>query len=157
MVKEENILGQPLVIANVTIVSLTWKRYLQRVLVPYDITLKQAYVLRELARRDFLYPAQLANMLFCDRPTATVIVRNMKRRGWVAREKEAQNRKYVRIRITEAGKEKLAELAQSLVSENLFDPLACFSEAEVKELERLIDKLNNHFKKIERKDESNNY
>jgi DNA-binding MarR family transcriptional regulator len=148
LVQEENILGQPLVIARMTIVSLTWKRYLQRVLVPYDITLKQAYVLRELVSRDFLYPAQLANMLFCDRPTATVIVRNMERQGWVAREKDAQNRKYVRLRITEAGKEKLAELAQSLVSETLFDPLACFSEEEVKELERLFGKLSKHFKKI---------
>ena len=141
-------MDQPPIMARMTTATLTWSRYLQRLVAPFGITLKQAFVLRELARRDSLYPSQIAEMLYADRPTITVIVRNMARQGWVTREKDAQNRKYLRIRITEEGREKLATLKQSLAAETLFDPLACFDREEVQELEKLIGRLNEHLKKI---------
>ncbi|MFN2285956.1 MAG: hypothetical protein ACK2UQ_16200, partial [Anaerolineae bacterium] len=73
---EENIASnRPLVIARMATSFLTWRRYLQNFLVPYKITLKQAYVLRQLTKREYLYPSDIASMLYCDRPTATVIIR----------------------------------------------------------------------------------
>ena len=114
----------------------------------YEITLKQAFVLRELMRKEFLYPSEIAEMLYADRPTTTFILRNLERQGWVAREKDLQNRKFVRVKITDAGKEKLTSLEQFVATETLFDPLACFNE-EVKELERLLGKLNQQLKKID--------
>jgi DNA-binding MarR family transcriptional regulator len=128
---------------------LTWRRYLQGFLIPYKITLKQAYVLRQLTRKEFLYPSQIATMLYCDRPTATVIIRNMHKAGWVQREKDEHNRKFVRISITETGRQKLEELQSSPWANPPFDPLACLSEEEAQELERLLDKLNQHFKQIQ--------
>ena len=142
-------MDQPLVMARITTIALTWRRYLQGLVAPFGITLKQAFVLRELARRDFLYPSQIAEMLYADRPTITVIIRNMARPGWVTRERDAQNRKYVCIRITEKGREKLAALEQPPAAGTLFDPLACFDGKEVQELENLIGRLNEQLKKID--------
>lgn len=141
-------MGQPSVMARMTVDFLTWRRYLQKRVAQHDITLKQLYVLRQLVKRDFLYPSQLASMLFCDRPTATVIMKNMERRGWVTREQDPQNRKYIRISITEAGRRRFAAIEQSLAVEPLFDPLACFNKEEVKELNRLLGKLEKHLEKI---------
>jgi DNA-binding MarR family transcriptional regulator len=146
---EENISSnRPLVIARMATAFLTWRRYLQGFLVPYQITLKQAYVLRQLIKQEYLYPSDIASMLYCDRPTATVIIRNMEKAGWVQREKDEQNRKFVRISITEAGRQKLDALQTSPWANPPFDPLECFSEEEVQQLEQLLDKLNQHLKQI---------
>jgi DNA-binding MarR family transcriptional regulator len=127
----------------------TWRRHLQRHLVPFGITLKQLHVLRRLARHEYLYPSKIAEMLFCDRPTATVIIRNMEKQGWVTRQRDAQDRRQVRVIITERGKDKLAEIAPSWRDlERQFDPLGCFSEHEVAELARLLTKLNVHLKQL---------
>ena len=78
---------------RLSVAFLTWRRHLQRHLVPFGITLKQVYVLRQLVRREFLYPSKIAEMLFCDRPTATVVIRNLGKQGWVVREKDEQDRR----------------------------------------------------------------
>ena len=154
MIEEERIFGKPSVMGRLGIAFLTWKRYLQRKLVPYGITLKQAFVLRQLEKRGFLYPSQIARMLFCDRPTATVIVKNMERQGWVERQKDTENQKYVRVSITERGKEKLAEIQPPLgTAESSSNPLVCFSKEEIEELEKLLIKLNEHLKEIRQEDQ----
>jgi DNA-binding MarR family transcriptional regulator len=131
------------------IAFLTWRRYVQRRLVPYNITLKQTFVLRQLAEKDYLYPSQIARVLFCDRPTATVIVRNMEKKGWVTRQKDTENQKYVRVRITDRGRKKFAEVRHHVdAAISSFDPLACFSEKEKEELEKLLTKLNRHLAEI---------
>ena len=48
------------------IIYLTWTRLLQKDLVPYNITLKQQYVLKHLAEIEFLHPSQITDMLFCE-------------------------------------------------------------------------------------------
>ena len=140
--------NQPLIMARIATSFLTWRRYLQGFLVPHRITLKQAYVLRQLTKSEFLYPSQIASVLYCDRPTATVIVRNMEKAGWVQRERDKENRKFVRISITEAGRQKRDELQASPWTEPPFDPLACFTGEETQELARLLGKLSRHLKQI---------
>ena len=139
------------VMGKLGIAFLTWRRYLQRHLVPLGITLKQYYVLRSLGQREFLQPSDIANMLFCDRPTTTVIVRNMEKQGWVNRQKDTQDRRQTRVEITDAGNAKLDEVKQSSLwkaAESGFDPLACFDEAEVDELNRLLAKMGEHLEQI---------
>ncbi len=135
---------------RIQIAFLTWKRYHQKHLVPYKITLKQAFLLEQLAERDFMYPAEIARKLFCDRPTVTVIVRNMEKRGWVERHKDAQNRKRTRVSITAEGETKIAEVQQSPwgSTDPSLDPLLCFDEQELTELERLLGKLNKRLGEI---------
>ena len=137
------------IIEQLSVAFLTWRRYLQRQLVPLQITLKQFHVLRKLAQKDFLYPSEIADMLFCDRPTATVIIRNMEKQGWVDRQKDEVDRRQIQMLITDAGHEKLIEVTQSAnwkAAESEFDPLGNFEEAEINELYRLLARLNSHLK-----------
>jgi len=129
---------------------LTWRRHQQRRLVPFGITLKQLYVLRQLSRNDYLYPSQIAEMLFCDRPTATVIVRNMARQGWVTREKDEQDRRQVRVILTAKGRTKLDEINQAPWSDadQQVDPLDHLEKDEIVELDRLLTKLNVRLRQI---------
>jgi DNA-binding MarR family transcriptional regulator len=134
---------------RVSIAHLIWTRYLQRGLLPYGINLKQVFMLRQLSKKEFLFPSQIAQMLFCDRPTATVIIRNMERQGWVKREKDPENKKRTRIFITPEGKAKLSSIPLSKYrSGKTPDPLSCFNEEEKEQFEKLMIKLTDHLKQM---------
>ena len=143
-------LSKPPIMQRLGIAFLTWRRYLQKRLAPYDVTLKQMFVLDQLAKKDFLLPSQIARMLFCDRPTATVIVRNLEKRGWVERQRDAGDRRRKRVLLTAQGKKKLTEIQGSFwqAVESSLDPLACFSQEEREELDRLLKVLNKHLAQI---------
>ena len=130
------------------VVFLTYRRQLQRELNPYQITLKQEYVLRQLARKGSLYPSEIADMLFCDRPTATVVIKNMEKQHWVRKEKDWENKKQVKVTLTESGRKKLADLSNALQASKTSapDPLECFTSAEKEQLDQLLTKLWKHIK-----------
>lgn len=146
---------QPASMSKLGKAFLTWRRYLQKQIQEHQITLKQLSVLRRLENVPFLHPFEVAEMLFCDRPTATVIINNMRRYGWVETRKDPGNRKYQQIFLTESGMEKLDEInqAEHLQSGKLFDPLACFSNEEQAEFDRLLMKLNQHLLSIDKEDQ----
>lgn len=125
------------------VVFLTWRRSLQKDLLPHKITLKQQYLLKQLSKNEFFYPSQIAEMLFCDRPTATVIIKNMERNAWIIRQQDDENRKQVKIRITEAGRRKLEEMKEAAASSDSdgYDPLDCLTEGERKQLDSLLTKV----------------
>lgn len=129
-------------------IFLTWRRYLQRDLNQHKITLKQLYVLKQLSKKEFLYPSQIAEMLFCDRPTATVIIKNLEREKWVKREKDAENAKQVKIILLPSGLEKLLSIAP-IDSNEEFDPIECFTKEEKQQFEILLNKLSEYMKKFE--------
>lgn len=126
------------------VVFLTWRRHLEGGMRPYGITLKHQYLLKRLDAREYLYPSEIAEMLFCDRPTATVIINNLKKYRLVRSEKDETNGRRQKVTLTQAGRDKLAELKSSPGEE--VDPLACFTEEEKAELERLLKKLHRHLK-----------
>ena len=141
---------EPQVMQRLGIAFLTWRRYLTSHLVPYGITLKQAFVLGRLAGQAYLLPSKIASLLFCDRPTATVIVRNMEKQGWVRRERDTEDRRQTRVITTEAGRQKLAQI-QAQVWEPLhsaFDPLGCFDEGEIAVLDSLLGRLVRHMRQM---------
>ncbi len=135
---------------GIGVTFLTWKRFLQQKFIPHGITLKQFFVLRQLEKEDYIYPARVARMLFCDRPTASVIIRNMEKKNWVIREKDPADGKRIRIHITKAGRKKLHSIPISdFKLENLdFDPLACLSEEELKLFSEMTSKVTEHLEKI---------
>jgi DNA-binding MarR family transcriptional regulator len=149
MSEQEGRVSRSAVMQRLGTAFLAWRRYRQRRVAPYGLTLKQSYVLGQLEKKAFLYPSQIAEMLFCDRPTATVVIKNMERQGLVERQRDAQDRRQTRIMITGQGKDKLAELGRSRPALS-FDPLSCFSAEEIGELERLLARLNRHLEKIEK-------
>ena len=144
---EEGIaLAQSSIMQRLAIAHLTWRRYLQKRLKPYGITLKQAFVLEQLEARQGLLPSRIADMLFCDRPTATVIIKNMEKQGWVERRRGQEDRRQRRVLITPRGRAKLAEIREGgwRHLEPSVDPLACFDRQERGELDRLLAKLIQH-------------
>jgi DNA-binding MarR family transcriptional regulator len=126
------------------VIFLTWRRHLESGARQHGVTLKQQYLLKRLAEREFLYPSEIAEKLYCDRPTATVVIGNMRKRGWVASEKDRANGRRRVVTITESGKEKLREL-QGKPKETI-DPLVCFTTKERTEFDRLLIKLQKHLK-----------
>ena len=131
---------------------LTWKRHVQKAVVGHGITLKQFHVLRRLDEEGFLRPAAVADELFCDRPTASVILGNMQKQGWISRTKDPANRKRVRIRLLAAGRKKRARIrALPELNERFdFDPLRGFSAADARAfvafLKRLDERVADHVK-----------
>jgi DNA-binding MarR family transcriptional regulator len=94
-------------------------------------------------------PADIADLLFCDRPTATVVIGNLEKAGWVERARDRENGKRVRISLTDHGREKLEEVrADPERPENRFDPVACFSAEEKAQLDALLTKLAKHLEAL---------
>ena len=127
---------------------LTLKHFRQREVLPYEITLKQFYVLRQLKRKGVLNPSEIAEMLFCDRPTATVVIKNMERQRWVKRELDPNDSRRLRVSLEPTGQTKMKEIARKLADsqKESFDPLSCFTNKEKEQFTRLLTKLNLHLK-----------
>jgi len=132
------------------IAFLTWKRYCQKEIFPYGITLKQFEVLRQLERKGALYPSEIADMLFCDRPTATVVIKNMEKEDWVKRELDPDDSRRIKVTLKSAGQAKLKGIAWSHLDskEKRFQPSSCFTRQEKEQLTKLLVKLNQHLKQI---------
>ena len=130
---------------------LAWKRHFQDRLAPHDITLKQAYLLQKLADADYLYPSRIAELLFCDRPTVSVVVANMEEQGWVQRRRDPDDARRTRVSITGEGREKYRSIAGALEEGEGpgFDPLACFDNGEIDALEGLLRRLHDHLQEID--------
>jgi DNA-binding MarR family transcriptional regulator len=126
------------------VVFLAWRRHLESGLRTYNITLKQQYLLKRLAEREHLHPSEIAEMLFCDRPTATVVISNMKRYGWIRSKRDETNGRMQIVTLSEAGREKLKELER--MPKEAIDPLGCFTAKERTEFDRLLRKLQKHLK-----------
>ena len=131
---------------KIGVIFLTYRRRLQKELTPYQITLKQQYVLNQLAKKGCLLPSEIAEMLFCDRPTATVVIKNLEKQHWVQREKDLKNGKQIMITLTAAGLKKLADLEKALGAKSNYDPTECFTADEKKQFEILLTKLWDHLK-----------
>jgi DNA-binding MarR family transcriptional regulator len=129
---------------------LTWRRYLKRQIARYEITLKQSHVLDRLQHQEYLLPSEIADILYCHRPTATLVVSNLEKQGWVERRPDPEDGRQTRVVITEKGRTKSAEIRQHVWQPlaSSFHPLACFGSEEVDELESLIDRLYAHLERI---------
>ena len=130
--------------------SLVWKRYAQRNINPYGVTVNQYEVLRQLKRRGTLFPSDIAEMLFCDRSTATVVIRNMEKKGWVKREIDSQDHRRFLVTLSSASLEKYEEVPWDTheFKQTRFQPTGCFSKEEKTQLVSLLAKLNAHLDTI---------
>ncbi len=129
---------------------LKWKRYSQKEILPYKITLNQLEVLRQLKRKGVLYPTDIANMLFCDRPTATVVIKNMEKKGWVKRQLDSNDFRRFKVSLESAGKNKLKEISWEHPDHKRmkFQPASCFTHQERDQFNKLLTKLNEHLEQV---------
>ena len=138
-----------LALSQMAQVMYMFKRYRRSHVTAFGVTVPQFDVLMQLDRRGELNPSQIADLLFIDRPTTSVILRNLERRGWVTRDRDEVNRKYVVIRLTDAGRKKLRELSEAEERQSGdFDPLSCFATEELSKLEAMLDRLILHFRDL---------
>ena len=129
--------------ARLAKVHLSQKRRLQAKLKPHGITLKQMYVLRQLDRRGPLNPSVIAEELYCDRPTATVIISNLEKKAWVRRKADPESKRRVLIELSAKGQKKL-EKVQNLLSPAAFNPLDALTPREQQTLEKLLIKIQKY-------------
>jgi DNA-binding MarR family transcriptional regulator len=126
---------------------LEWRRFLQRRLVGYDISLPQLSLLRELGRHEFLLPSQIADHLHCDRPTASVVIKNLEKKGYIYRKKSKENARYHKLFLSQKGREYLGKINASVppVTVSPFDVL---SPEENEQLYALLKKCCDRVKEI---------
>lgn len=108
----------------------------------YDLTAQQYNVLRLLRAE---HPATLptlaiANRLISRAPDITRILDKLEHRHLVVRERQAENRRVVRVGVTQAGLDLLQDLAEPL-AECYHRQLGHLSEAELAQLRGLLHKL----------------
>lgn len=75
-----------------------------------DITREQFGILLLLSLGDGLYQTQIANILGKDRPNVTRMIYILEKRGLIRREKDLNNRRILKVYITEQGLEKVETL-----------------------------------------------
>lgn len=136
------------VMSRLGIIFLTWRRYQEKGVKSSNLTLKQYYILKQLLKKDYLNPSEIAEMLFCDRPTATVVIDNLKKYGFITKEKDAEDGKRIQVKITEMGMKQVKLAEESFAKLADFDPLACFTEEEKEIFEELLKKLHSHIKDL---------
>ena len=136
------------VMSRLGIVFLTWRRYLEKTTKSHSLTLNQYYILRQLKQKEYLNPSEIAEMLFADRPTATVVIDNLQKYGYVRKERDAKDGKRIRVSITEAGVSQVDEAGTDMENLTTFDPITCLSEEEKRTLEDLLVKMQNHMKNL---------
>jgi DNA-binding MarR family transcriptional regulator len=141
---------RPPIMEAIGMAFLTWKRHAQKEIQPYGVTLKQFQVLRQLGEKGTLYPAEIADMLFCDRPTATVVIKNMEKQGWVKRELDPNDLRRFKVTLESAGQGKLKEIPWDRpdYKKRRFKPTACFTSQEKMQFKKLLAKLNEHFEQL---------
>jgi DNA-binding MarR family transcriptional regulator len=108
----------------------------------YDLTAQQYNVLRLLrAEHPSTLPTlAIANRLISRAPDITRILDKLEHRNLVVRERQAENRRVVRVGITQAGLDLLKDLAEPL-AECYQRQLGHLSAAELEQLRTLLHKL----------------
>jgi DNA-binding MarR family transcriptional regulator len=127
-------------------VHLAHKRYLQEPLLRAGLTIKQMTLLGALSRRKFLCPSEIADIFFSDRPTVSGMLRGMEKKGWLARERDPDNARRVRVVLLPAGRAKLEEVraVPEVRRCRRLDPLACLDAAEKDTLTGLLARVKTH-------------
>jgi len=115
-----------------------------RVFANHDITFIQWLALVKLKEGLVETASDLCRSMSHDNGAITRVVDQLENRGFVERERSQQDRRVVKLSITEAGRAKLAELTPPFIM-NLNEALSPFSAEEFAELNRLLGKLKTCF------------
>ena len=118
------------------------RRFLEAGLESRGLTFNQYNLLQLIVVRSLVRPSEAAEALGCNRPTATVIISNLEKKGWVHRQTDPDNRRQVLVRLTEAGREKAETTREWVIAvKGSFDPLVGLSEAEIAQLRDLLKRI----------------
>ncbi len=118
-----------------------------RVFANHEMTFMQWLALVKLKDGVADTASDLCRSMSHDNGAITRMLDHLEGRGFVERERSQQDRRVVKLRITDAGRAELAELTPPFI-ENLNKALEPFSAAEFAELNRLLGKLKTCFEQV---------
>lgn len=118
-----------------------------RVFADHDISFVQWLALVKLKEGFAETASDLCRTMSHDNGAITRMIDHLEALGFVERERSQQDRRVVKLRITEAGRTKLAELTPPFI-EQLNGALEPFSAEEFAELNRLLGKLKMCFEQV---------
>jgi MarR family 2-MHQ and catechol resistance regulon transcriptional repressor len=98
-------------------------------LLPDDLTLSQFGVLETLLHRGPLCQGELAGKLLKSGGNLTLIVSNLEKAGLVTRERDAEDRRYITVSLTEKGRVLISELFPKIAA-RIADEFSALSTAE---------------------------
>ncbi len=114
---------------------------------PYGITLKQLFLLQGAKDKGSITPSQAAELLYCDRPTATVVINNCVRRGLLERSPTPGDRRSVTLTPAPGGLELLALIAADRpLSTCQLDPLDVLDTEELRVFESTLSRIHSRAK-----------
>jgi DNA-binding MarR family transcriptional regulator len=131
------------ILARISRLHLSWKRYVQRRLAPYGVTPKQLYVLRQLDERGHLLPSDVARLTHADRPTVSSMCRTMERAGWIATRPAADDGRKRHLVLRPAGRALLGRIPADRwrSGQTPIDPEACLDAGERRRLHELLGRM----------------
>ena len=111
------------------------------------ITLAKCHAIVEIGRAGEIYLNKLADLLKLDKSTMSRTVDNLVNQGYVTRESDDENRKYIKIRLTDKGYDtfKSTEENMNIYYKNVLNSIAEEKRDQVLEgLELLLDAIKNN-------------
>lgn len=111
-----------------------------------DITTEQFSIIYLLYYKDGLYQSQVAKLLKKDRPNITRMVDILDKKGYILRKKDSENKRIVKLFITESGKNAV-EMMEPLRIEFYKNMMDGFSQADIDNLYMSLEKIRNNMKK----------
>jgi len=118
----------------------SFSRNLEAKIRPHGILLGQWFFLRELWQEDGLTQAELSTRVGMKAPTTVVAIRRLGEDGLVVRVQDTQDRRKVRIYLTEKGRQSRDELLPLAHDVNM-TALDGFSRKEIRQFQSLFDRM----------------
>lgn len=115
------------------------KKLRQEELEPHGLNHKKFRILSHIHKEGICNPSTLSDALCYDRPTTTILLKKLESTGWIKREVNHLNRRYVHVTLTDTGASKLEEILKRCETiaqfENTLNP------GEMGQLASLLDRL----------------
>ncbi len=115
-------------------------QHLNAKLVKYDVTPSQYAVLSCLWQKEYATPKQIAEILCLETSTISGVLDRMQKKGLIDRMTSTEDRREIRVLLTEKGKSLEAPVSQIIDDVNE-EVLCCFSPDEVLILKESLRKI----------------
>jgi DNA-binding MarR family transcriptional regulator len=123
------------------VIFLARRRVQMERIAEYGITLKQVYLLGYARNHSTLTPSKAARLLFCDKPTASVIIANCIKKGWLSKTRSPNDKRSYSLRLESGGESILRTIEERSALRLDEDPLDVLDESERKTLGCLLERV----------------
>jgi len=128
------------IIELISHIHLSNKRFAEQQTIKVGLTIKQYFLLKQLEKYN-LTPAKVALMLYADRPTVSVIINNLKKKGYITVKHNPKDKRSTILMISDKGNAKLAKFNH--LKHKKIQPLSSLNNIEKETLRTLLEKVSN--------------